>query len=1134
MSLLINRLRALPTGTRIQLSYGFMDGQTLAFSGTITDKDDTAMEIRDGSGNSAFIDFSTVRFFSLLPDTAPGLNPVQSTAAPAQTAIPQKQLLCQKNIEQLTFTVSDQELKRNFDTLGREEKKLLQKSFDSFLYGIRCGSAEKRSQAAQSARRTIFQAEDQEDYCWSGDACALAARMLSRVGIWDARLYAMAGMREEAALCGFRDNDLLTAGVHAALALTEPRIPGRREDMVIILAHACAELADVSALDMLQQSGVSLSELREDLLLNRQKTATGDTGKDMDLLRSLYPATAIGAALSRETAAEAPEVRTGMISRILWVNSTGQITFPDGDEEITVPFHYRDVADPSLLERISGPVADPGKRNLTVRFLLEDNEAVQITGAPSPLNLAHEALGDEDYLRCCWFCRNAMGSSEAKNALTLMVDAALTSGDRKLLEETAAFCDANGQQYPRNCKSLSLLGQLHQNLHRLESGLKLTEEALGDETAPGKLRASILVQYMNYAMGLYNETGDESWIRGLDEKADMWLSIFQDELPNEPQCIKRHSRVLTWKIRGLLVKGMVDEAEEVFGLLARKFPQDPKLQTVSGLICRARQKLLETSAVPSAPQPDFTMQEEEPEETEDYEVPAPETLQQWDDLNMTGDDFVRRVLQMPGPDPLAAQLAALKAGAMLNTELEALYDTLSAAVNNPLEACRYDANTLTRLLSSADPRYPALNRYAAACVYLRTIFENDDAPVWLRQCISMEEIPEYGQVLDLLEDFRRDCGHAPDRYAAYRDHTHMAGLRQQEDLIGRARQLYEGYITAPARDSGTFGRFAHTKALAHKGLKTYLEWILREDRENLLYAQDAFSREFLAADGRVSPEKVDAYIITVWDSTAKDYPNGDSAVLQGSRRNALRGSLRAMLSLIRDCYRQMDRQETPARTEAGTGRFSSMVPLLRQRLLDLSLLCSRQDGISDPETRTGMGILGFTARELLGKLDGKRLPNQEQYLFWDFLDTNQVPLTEDFLPDFSGLLTGPLGLIGRIFAHAEAEKLDPQAHMDRIFSRDQIHFRNFDTAALIRRRCEITGQEITTPETERYVNQAKLMAALEFEELRQALRASRDTEGETLLLWLYDHCRRTLRFGFLAEGMEILRSRSRKGADEAA
>ena len=1137
MNMMIEMLRQLPLNTEIQVAYGSVLGQTLVSTGTITAKDDFYMQIMGQNGLPSLISYQTVDAFSILgspaaQQKAPAVEEKAVPEAPAKVAPPvKKDLLCRKNIDVLPFAVSDHALKQAFDVLCREEKKLLQAAVDSFFHGVRNNNVDKRIQAAQNALRTFQQQEDL-GFAWSENACRLVAQLLSRTGRWHAELYAQGQMWEEAALSSFRSKDFTGTAVNAALALENPRIPNRREDMIIILAHACAELDDASALEYLKKGEIHLPELVDDLILNKQGTPVKDEEANWALLQSLYPQRVIAGLL--ETPATS-QVLLGSISKVLWVNGTGTITYLSDGEELTVPFRNSQVEDAVVMEKITTPGAALSERGYMVRFVLENGEAAHICQASAPLNLAHEALGNDEYRLACWICRNGLKTSNDRELWILMVSAAADSNDTVLMQRVADFCDENRARFPQTCKGLSHFGQLHHALHNLEESLRLTEAALEETDAPAKLRSGVLVQYMKYAMRLYNESASEKWLRKIHDKAEEWLRIFSEELPHEPNCIKRHGQVLIWKIRSLLSLGHLDKAEEAYSQLARNYPNDPRLQATSELICRTRQKLLEHKATLAKAKPAFVLQEEEPEQSVDYEVPNLDTTGKWEDLNTTEETFVRRVLEMDGPHRLAPQLTALHAGSMLNSNLTALYHTMSAAVNNPLASPAYDAAALTQLLSHADFRYPQLNRYASACVYLRMLFQNDNAPLWMRQCICLDEIPEFSGVLDALESFRHHTGHAIDHYAAYRDDIHNADGRHHADLISRAQHLHDAYIAAPAKDSGTFNRFVHVKALAHNALRNYLDWVLHEDKDALRDVRASFRDQFLTSDGRVSTEKVDKFIVSIWNSTAKDYPCAESASLQGSRRNALRSSVGSIVDAVSNYYRHMD-QQVHRRSAADMAHYEEILPRLCESLQEIGKACDVLTGVSsNREEQTGLFLLHYTVGELLAKLSGDWHLNQEQYLFCDFLRNNLVPLQDDFMPDFTGMLTGPFALMDRIFAHAAESGLDPQSHADRIFSRDHETFRNFDTARLLRRYCEIFGQSLRIPEADRYINQAKLIADLEFDELRQALRQAGDTEGLDLLLWIYDECRRNLRFGYLAECMAILRRRmsAQEGADAA-
>ena len=1129
-TLMIKRLSALPVGTAIQLSYGFMDGQNLMVTGTITDKDDSCMEILDAQGVPHFVDHTAVKFFAILSEGVPPQLPGKDA---------RKKLLHGQNIEHYSQRISDYELKNLFSALDKTEKRLLQTAYDSFCYGVKINSHDKRIQAAQTARKVILQ-ELGNGCIWSQEALVLAARMLSREGIHDWKLYDLAGMPDQAALCAFKEKQWLEAGTQAARALAEGQCSAAiKRDMMILLENVCIEQDDASVAAWLHSRGVDVRELVEDLILYKEKTPSGELHESLEQLPRFYSGRDLISGLDQpRKPATAPAVLSGLITKILWANSTGEITLFDGDQERVYPFRNSGVEDPELLEQILREGSGFVHRKRLVRFGVKNGEATQIRRGPSLLEQAGEELKGLRSELACWYCRNALGTTDEMDALALMVEIAAENGNQDLARTTLDFVEAHRDLYPSHSKAISLLAQLYHQLHELEDSVRLTEEALKDTTVPARLRAGILTQYCNYIMRLYNETGEESRLCTLSEKADQWLAIFHSGYEEDIHFQKKHSRVLRWKIRGLLAQNLVAEAEAVYGELVKHFPHDPKLQATSDLILQTRQKLLEQRAPVCIPLPDAGSKQdvspEDPgEEDEDFPVPVL-NMGRWEDLGTSEEQFARRVFSMNGEDRLASQLTALRAGAMLNPNLKKLSDTVSAAVNDPLAEQNYDTAAMVSLLSECDARFSVLNRYALAAAYLRTVFQNDDAPLWLRRSILADGIPGLGAVCDCLEDFRRSSGQCADRYAAYRDSASAAEEREKAELMAHARNLYNAYMAAPAKDNGKrkFARFVDTKELAHQGLKQYLEWVLTEDQEALLRSLASYRKRFLATGHyRISGEKVDSYIISNWDQAGRNYPAAEGADLQGSRRNALRSSIRSILGVINDYYRWMEQGSIPARTDEGSARFARMRPLFRENLLALIHSCRSSDP-ADAEERTGLCLLETTARELLDKITGTWQTGQERYLYTGMLKTNLVELGEDFCPDLTGLLTGPLGLVERVFAHDEARKLEPGEHIARIFDRAYPDWRNFDTAELLQRWSLMNAQEVEMPHPERYIAQAKLVAKLEFDELRDALAAAGEQEQEKLLLWLYDRCVRMKRFGYLAEGMDLLRTRleERKGA----
>ena len=1130
-TLMIKKLSALPVGTTVQVSYGFMEGQNLMVTGTITDKDESCMEICNAQHVPAYIDYSAVKFFTILNQKEQVPEPVQ---------IPEKKLLLSQNIEQFSQRISDYEMKNNlFNVLSKAEKRLLQTAFDSFCYGVKINSHDKRLLAAQTARKVI-QKEMEKGCVWSEQSFELVARMLSREGAHDVMMYILAKLPDQAALAAFKEDQWSQAGTQAAQALAEGNLSSvQTRDMMIVLAKACTELDDASVAEWLHGKGVDVEELVEDLILYKKKQPAAVLADSIDMLPRLYSGKDLISGLKQEAKTAEPAALTGLVTKILWANSTGEITLFDGEQECSYPFRYIDVEDQELMEQIHREGSGFVQRKRLVSFALKNGEAIQIRQGQSLLEQAADELAAQKYERACWYCRNALDTPEEREAMALMVEMAVESGNLDLADQTLDFVEDHRDAYPDYGKALSLLAQLYHQLHELEGSLRLTDEALEDTSTPDKVRAPILAQYCNYAMRLFNETGDEAWIISLPEKADQWLDIFHNGYEEDVNFQKKHARVLRWKIRGLLAQNQVAEAEAVYGELAQHFPYDPKLKASADLISENRQKLLErkkdVSHAVSRVEPKQEIPVEDPEEEEeDFQVPVID-LGSWEDLNISEEDFVHRVFSMDGEEALAAQLTALRAGAMLNPNLKKLADTVSAAVNDPLAEPVYDTAAMVNLLSGCDERFSLVNRYAVAAAYLRTLFQNDNAPLWLRRSILVDEIPGLGQVCDCLEEFRREAGQCADHYAAYRDSVNEAEQREKADLMEHAQDLYNAYMASPAKDNGgrKFARFVETKELAHQGLKQYLEWVLTEDQDALNRARESYRKCFLASGHyRISGEKVDSYIIANWEQAGKHYPCGEGSDLQGSRRNALRSSIRSILGVINDYYRWMERGQVQVRTEEGANRFEQMKPVLCDALTALAEYCTRVE--ADAEEKTGLLLLGYTARELLDKVAGRWQAGQERYLYASLLNTNLVELGEDFCPDFTGLLTGPLGLVERVFAHSDARKLAYGEHMGRIFHRAYPDHRNFDTAELIRRYGQMNSQEMNMPHPDRYIMQAKLVAKIEFEELRERLHRNGDEEQEKLLLWLYDRCVRTNRFGYLTEGMDHIRARMKEEEGVAA
>lgn len=1138
MNLITKRLSSLNIGSQLQISFGMMDGENLMVAGVVTDNDCIAtLEIQDHEGNLHYVDYSAIKFFKLIQAAA-------APAAPAAPAVPVRRvLLHEQKPEHRTLGMSDQALKKLFSALHKDEKRLLQKGYDSFFYGVCNSSNEKMRSAAETTRR-IIHAEADNGYIWSRDALHLAAMLLCRTGNRDAALFAMASMWEEAAVCSYCANALQDAGVYAALALAnQEHPPVHPADMTIILAASCHACGDVSLLVPLCEKGVDLSGLIQDLLLAQGHGAISDLSAALAQLAGLYPGTQMAEAFTPapdpieamppKTAAP----RFGRISKLLWVNGSGTICFWDGSEQQTLPFRYEDIVDEGLLTDAKVTQSDQPLEDPIVCFAEKNGYAVQICRITHPLQEAQAKLLDGYAEDAFQLCQLLIDAGQIDGALPLLAEAAIYAQDNVLQARALALCEAHLDRYPDCGKDLSLLGQLYQKAGNHHNAIRLTEQALTDAACSVSQRMYHLYQYMRFSVTAFNEEPDPALLTDIPARASEWLELYHTQLQEHSHWKKKYARVLKWLMRAYCTQDLPQDAEDIYARLARHNPLDPKLPLYFQEIQQAHARAAATTiadVVESAPAEAAVA---EPVEAAVPSIPVYQDTAGWDALGITPEAYLHRALSFEGPGHLAAMLAYLKTGAMLNPALNSIYHTISHAVNNPLEHNVYDTDTLIQLLSHSEDAYAALNRYCLGASYLRTLFQHPMTPFWVQQTLSVfDQFPQLGTAFALICDFRTHTNHDPDRYAAYHSPDVLARQQLRHDLITRAQHLYDIHVAAPPRDHASFSRLIHTKKLVFSSLKPLLCHVIHSEWDQLEALRADLSKQFLTDDLRVSPEKVDAFIIANWEAAGKLIPSRDAATLQGSRRANLRSSVSAILNVICDCFREMDAADELALSHEGKIHFQEMAPQLEAALAGLVQACREMtDHSHDVMERCGLALLSHTAAELQSKLNGHWTIGQERTFFCDLLRTPHVSLNDDLMPDLSATLCayGPVGLAQRIEAYVAADKLDLQDHVDRIFSRDR-SFQNFRTAALLQRYGALCSTPVTIPQhPERYSNQARLMAQLDLEELLNAITATRQegvdntllTELENVLLYFYDACCRELRFGFLADLMAVIRSR---------
>lgn len=779
-----NILRTLPSGAKVQFSYGVPESPSEMMQGEIIENDNEAsIEIRTASGHDLIIEYGMIQSLIRLPEASqPLLHPpqptqrqqLQSTQLPTNFPLPPSQAipLYRQDLSQEALICNDDLLSNLYNSLMRTEKAMLDRSYQSFQYGKKTNDTDKMMRAAREARK-VYSDKLERNKNWSKDATRFCALLLYRTRTYEPKIFMDAGDAWEAAFSAFKAKKYVDAGAYAAVAMSGGD-SDHLNDLTIILATSCYESNDVSALRELmgRLSGEAAGKLRSifiDLLTAKNCQVPTDvlTEQTVATLESVYTNMEIVQVMHpwipapSDTAESAPEEgipantqQYGWISKIHWSDQTGMI---DSHDEL-YPFQYSDIHDKELRNTIDQCLnAELDGNTYWVYFYIKRGKATNITSAKAPLTFVPEAVEHYRFDEAIDLCFQAASTKELPAALILAVNTALAKYNAD--KETEALFDVedlyrrNAGSYPKNAKSLCALGQLYYAMHDLQKAIDFTDQALVQNCSGLRFKATLLAQYARYCIQAYNEQPSLELMKGVKEKADAWLLLYSEyELRNDPDCQRYHPRLLGWRCKAECELGLIQEAEVDLRELLSDYPGDSKLGRLQDLIYETKRKLAkdkrispedgipDTEANVGAPQdssdsdnvdpalesPELYVSEEDDDgEGEDDDLQnIPEYVDQggWAALNTSTKSVIDYALSITGPNAVPYALTYLKAGAMLSEEIKPIYELLSLAANEPGKVHHYDVSSLRNMLTGCDSQYSEFAGFCAAAGFLRASF----------------------------------------------------------------------------------------------------------------------------------------------------------------------------------------------------------------------------------------------------------------------------------------------------------------------------------------------------------------------------------------------------------------------------
>lgn len=870
-----NILRELPSGAKVQFSYGALESPSEMIQGEVIENDNEAsIEIRTASGQDLTIEYGMIQSLITMSEATQTLShtplPVQQQLQPTQlppddAPIPQTTPLYRQSLSHEALICNDDLLSNLYNSLMRTEKALLDRSYQRFQYGKKTNDKDKRERAAREAKK-VYSDELERNKNLSKDATRFCALLLYRTGAYEPKIFMDAGDTWEAAFSAFKAKKYVDAGAYAAVAMYGAD-SGHLNDLTIILATSCYESNDVSALRELMGSlsGEAAGKLRSifiDLLTAKNCQVPTDvlTGQTLATLESVYTNTEIiqvmhpwipspsGTAESaRDKSIPANTQQYGWIYKIHWSDQTGTI---DSHGEL-YPFQYFDIQDKELRNTVDQCLnADLDGNTRWVYFYIKRGKAANITSAKGPLTFVPEAVEHYRYDEAIDLCFQAASTKELPAALLLAVDTALTKYNAD--KETETLFDVedlyrrNAGSYPRNAKSLCALGQLYYALHDLQKAIDFTDQSLAQNCSSLRFKATILAQYARYCIQAYNEQPSLELMKGVKEKADAWLLLYsEDTLRNDLDCQRYHPRLLGWRCKAECELGLVEEAEADLQALLNDYPGDPKIGRLQDLIHETKRKLVKDRHVssedgipvaeanvgaaqdssgsnnvdPALESPRQYVSEEEEEEDDDLQN-IPEYVDQggWAALNTSTKSVIDYALSIAGPNAVPCALTYLKAGAMLSEEIKPIYELLSLAANESGKAHHYDVSSLQNMLTGCEAQYSEFAGFCAAAGFLRAAFIEDWRYVYGTKEFGASippahEFASLGGIYDSLLEFQESIGMPIDIYADYRNQGANTIKASMDALILEAESLYAKFISTPPREGVKFARLLETKKL---------------------------------------------------------------------------------------------------------------------------------------------------------------------------------------------------------------------------------------------------------------------------------------------------------------------------------
>lgn len=414
--------------------------------------------------------------------------------------------------------------------------------------------------------------------------------------------------------------------------------------------------------------------------------------------------------------------------------------------------------------------------------------------------------------------------------------------------------------------------------------------------------------------------------------------------------------------------------------------------------------------------------------------------------------------------------AYLKTLALQYAPYKNKYQQLAYAVNDPMEKCSYNSDTILNMYFSHTAEVPA--QYAVAAI-LRNFFLDqysyDYSMRDLYGTISNNEVLSsdgtLSRIVYKLFLFKSDYGAGMDRYADYRTKEREVWARRLEAVRSEARSYYDNNVLGQQKENVSNRRLLETRKLifARDGyIGEFLEAVVKDDHSSLKDMED-FLREYYIKENagideaNIDQTKVEQAIEESWEEAAKSMRlTKKSSDLMGRLRTNLVSAVKKAVGVL--CkYVSLQKSVVSDETDAGSRGYRKEHAVLLSDIKEVIGRMEQTETEKPLEEQAADQILLLTLKELAARLDGTYNELSNTYFYLGFLKNDKILLDETCLPVLEDVPELPeFSVLNRIEQHAKEPEQDLRERFQDIFNGAD----DYGSAKLILQYLQDAGEEV--------------------------------------------------------------------------